>query len=131
MTVYLRLVQFSVCVITQQNCGLFEEWGLRWGRSCLNIQQHVLSHQSCPTLRAPMNCSPPGSSVHEILQAKVLEWAAIFSSRGYSQPRNRTRVSYVSCIAGRSHQGSPHPGAYTEAIKHCILFRKSHHVCCT
>ena len=44
----------------------------------------------------PMDCSPPGSSVHEILQAKILEWVAVPSSRGSSQPRDRT-----SHIAGR------------------------------
>ena len=36
--------------------------------------------QSCPTLRDPMDCSPPGSSVHGILQARILEWVAISSS---------------------------------------------------
>ena len=46
----------------------------------------------------PVDCSPPGSSVHGILQARVLEWVAISFSRGSSQPRDRTRVS---CIAGR------------------------------
>ena len=45
-----------------------------------------------------MDCSPPGSSVHGILQAKVLEWVAISFSRGSSQPKDRTCVSYVSCI---------------------------------
>ena len=52
--------------------------------------------QSHPTL-----CSPPwtrGSSVHGILQARILEWVAISSSRGSSQTRNRTHVSYISCI---------------------------------
>ena len=39
------------------------------------------SLQSCPTLCDPMDCSPPGSSVHEILQLRILEWVAIFSSR--------------------------------------------------
>ena len=48
-----------------------------------------------PTLCDLEDCSPPGSSVHEILQA---EWAAISSSRGSSPPRDRTRVSYVSRI---------------------------------
>ena len=48
----------------------------------------------------PMNCSPPGSSVHEILQARILEWVAMPSSRGSSQPRDGT---WVSCIAGRFH----------------------------
>ena len=48
-----------------------------------------------------MNCSLPGSCVHGILQTRILEWVAISSSRGSSWPRDRTRVSYVSCIAGR------------------------------
>ena len=43
--------------------------------------------QSCLTLCNPMNCSPPGSSVHGILQARILEWVAISFSRGSSQPR--------------------------------------------
>ena len=46
----------------------------------------VLVTQSCPTLCDPMGCSPPGSSFHEILQAKILEWVAIPFSRGSSQP---------------------------------------------
>ena len=54
--------------------------------------------QSCPTLCNPMVCSPPGSSVHWILQARILEWVAIPFSKRSSQPRDRTQVS---CIAGR------------------------------
>ena len=54
--------------------------------------------QSCPTLCDPMNCSPSGSSVHGIFQARMLEWIAISFSRGSSRPRNQTRVSR---IAGR------------------------------
>ena len=52
----------------------------------------------CPAVCDPLDHSLPGSSVHGILQAKILEWVAISSSRGSSQPRNRTQVS---CIAGR------------------------------
>ena len=51
------------------------------------------SLQSCLTLCNPMDCSPPGSSVHGILQARILEWVAMPSSRGSSQPRERTRIS--------------------------------------
>ena len=58
----------------------------------------VLVAQSCPTLCNPMNCGPPGSSVHGILQARILEWIAIPFSRGSSRPRDRT---WVSCIANR------------------------------
>ena len=56
------------------------------------------SLQSCLTLCDPMGCSLPGSSVHGILQARILEWVVIPFSRGSSQPRNQT---WVSCIAGR------------------------------
>ena len=51
--------------------------------------------QSCPTLCDPMGCSLPGSSVHRIFQAIVLEWIAISFSRGSSQPRDRTWVSHI------------------------------------
>ena len=54
--------------------------------------------QSCPTVCDPMDCSPPGSSVHGIFQARVLEWVAISFSRGSSQPRYRTWIFH---IAGR------------------------------
>ena len=62
------------------------------------IFHRVLVTQSCPTLCNPTDCSSPGSSVHEIFQARILEWVAISFSRGSSQPRDQT---WVSCIAGR------------------------------
>ena len=56
------------------------------------------SFQSCPTLCNAMDyCSMPGSSIHEILQTRILEWVAMPSSRGSFQPRDQTHVSYVSC----------------------------------
>ena len=57
--------------------------------------------KSCPTLCNHVDHSPPGSSAHGILQARILEWVAMPSSKGSSQPRNRTRISYVSCIGRR------------------------------
>ena len=51
--------------------------------------------QSCLTRSDPMDCSLPGSSVHGILQARVLEWVAISFSRGSSQPRDQTLVSCI------------------------------------
>ena len=54
--------------------------------------------QLCLTLLDPLDCSQPGSSVHGILQARILEWVAISFSRGSSQPRDQTQVSYVSSI---------------------------------
>ena len=58
----------------------------------------ALVTQSCLTLCNPMDCSLPGSSVHGLLQAGILEWVAIFFSRGSSQPRD---ITQVSCITGR------------------------------
>ena len=54
--------------------------------------------QSCLTLCSPMDCSPSGSSVQGILQARIVEWVAISFSREYSWPRDQTQVS---CIADR------------------------------
>ena len=52
--------------------------------------------------RDSMDCSPPGSSVHGILPARILEWVAMPSSRGFSWPWDQTHVSRGSCTAGRS-----------------------------
>ena len=57
----------------------------------------VQSLQSCPTLCNPLDYSPPSSSVHGILQASILEWVAMPSSREFSQPGVQT---CISCIAG-------------------------------
>ena len=54
------------------------------------------SLQSCPTLCDPMNCSLSGSSVHGILQARILEWVAISCSRGSSWSRDQTCLSCIS-----------------------------------
>ena len=72
--------------------------------SSLTFPHKVLAAQLCPTLHNPMDCSPPGPSVHGILQAKVVEWVAILFTRGSSQPRDRTQVS---CIAGDSLPSEP------------------------
>ena len=69
----------------------------------------VLLAQSCLTLCDPINCSPPGSPVPEIPLARILEWVAIYFSRGASQPRDQTQVSLCRQILYRlSHQGSPY-----------------------
>ena len=56
----------------------------------------VLAIQLCLTLCDPMDCSPPGSSVHGILQARIQEWVAIPFSRGSSLPRDQTQVSRLA-----------------------------------
>ena len=59
---------------------------------------YVKSLQFCLTLCDPMDCSPPGSSAHGILQASILEGVAVPSSRGPSQPRDQICFFYVPCI---------------------------------
>ena len=64
----------------------------------LKLQCNAKTLQSCLTLCDPMDYSPPDSSVHGILQGKILEWVAIPSSRESSRPRDQTHVSCVVCI---------------------------------
>ena len=77
--------------------------------------------QSCPTLCDRMNCSPPGSSVHGILQAIILEWVAMLSSRGSSQPRDRTPTSYISFIGRRVLYHQPHLGSPKLFPRHLVF----------
>ena len=58
--------------------------------------ERSVNHRVVSDSVRPMDCSPPGSSVHGILQARVLEWVAISSSRGSSQPSNWTQISHIS-----------------------------------
>ena len=90
-------------------------YSIIWKNSPVLVQliNMCVPAQSCLTLCNPMNCGPPASSIHGILQSKVLEWVAISSSRGSSWPRAWTQVSYISFI-GRQvlycqyHLGSSH-----------------------
>ena len=68
---------------------------------------YCLGAQSCPILCNPMDCSPPGSSVHGISQARILEWIAISFSKGSSQPRDQTLVG--RCFTAEP-PGKPHMG---------------------
>ena len=98
---------FSICKLLPQpanipvfiscNGSFFNDYFFMFNFDLL--RKHMCSvAQSCPTPCDPKNCSPPGSSVHGIFQAKILELAAISSSRGSSQPKDQT---HDSCIAGR------------------------------
>ena len=64
---------------------------------------------SCLTLCDPMDCNPPGSSVHGILQARILEWVAMASSRGSSWPRDQTHVSCVGRWIWQALASEPPP----------------------
>ena len=77
----------------QRKCGNRENI-LPWCRACV---------RACCSSSNPMDYSPPGSSLHGIFQARILEWTVIPSSRGSSPPRDWTHVSYFSCIGRRVH----------------------------
>ena len=66
-------------------------------QSLISVSSLMLVIQLCPTLCDPVDHSPPRSSVHEIPQARIMEWVAIPFSRGSSWYRDQTRLS---CIAG-------------------------------
>ena len=100
----------SMCLLTI--CMSFSEWCLLrssahfknqayliWSCvSCLHIwdESETVSAQLCPTLWDPMDYSPPGSSAHVILQARILEWRAILFSKGSSWPRDQIQVSHIT-----------------------------------
>ena len=65
---------------------------------CQSACVHARSLLSCLTVCNPMDYSPSGSSVHGILQARIVKWVAISSSRGSSRPSDCNHISYVSCI---------------------------------
>ena len=86
---------------TQQSCE--GGWGQGWepwaGSTGLRSPHHYcVCARSCLTLCIPVDSSPPGSSVHEIFQARILERVATSFSRGSFWSRDWTRVSCVSCV---------------------------------
>ena len=85
-------------------------WRREWQTTSVFLpwEPHSEVVQSCLTLCDPMDCSLSGSSVHGILQARILEWVAMLSSRGSYQPRNRTLISSLQGNSlPLSHQGRP------------------------
>ena len=89
----------KTCESMQTDCwaGLGISW---WAipQNTLHVKCESEVSRLCPTLCDPMDCSPPGFSIHEIFQARILEWVAISFSRGSSWPRDQNRSS---CLAGR------------------------------
>ena len=93
-----------------------------WLHGCI-----VLVAQLCRTVNNPVDYSPPGSSVHGILQARILEWVAILFSRGSSWPRNQT-LGFDSCIAGRwqitiwaSRKAYAAAAAAVKSLQSCLI----------
>ena len=88
---------------------------------CVYIFAHALS---CLTLCDPMDSSPLGSSVQGIFKVRILEWVAISYSRGSSQLRDQTHVSYISCVVS-CHWGLRHLG---NSLLRCIYFKRRAYV---
>ena len=89
-----------LCISTITNFHLEIQFSVRI-LSCLVKQIFnccILVIKLCATICDPMDYRPPGSSVHGVLLARILEWVAIYYSRGSSQPRDQTHVSQVSCV---------------------------------
>ena len=93
----LRYAFLQILELTKQLPPKYSNYNKTIFYNCMCVC--MLSLQSCPTLCDPMDCSPPNSSASEILQAKILEWVALPSSRGSSWHRDWTCVSNVSRIA--------------------------------
>ena len=105
-----NLIQKHLCRHTQKSCFIWMPHGQSYCHRKLTIMgMHVCSVMS--DFCNPMDCSPPGSSVHGIFQARILGWVAISFSRRSSLPRDRTHISCVSCITRwiLYHLGSDKP----------------------
>ena len=92
--------------------------------SNLHRLQNITAFKSCPALCDPMDCSQPGSSVHGILQARVLEWVVIPFSKGSIQPRGWIFNSYDSHIGRRVLYHLHHLGSSLHSIYSLLLYRQ-------
>ena len=84
--------------------------------------------KSCPTLCDPMNCSPPGFSVRGILQARIMEWVAIFFSRESSWPRHQV---FISCISWLGRQILYHWATMEACLKSLVNVKYRNMDVCT
>ena len=91
----LKFTVFYLSFYIQVSIPTFKKNTLSISNALVSVCMHAKSLQSCPTLCDTMDCSLPGSSSHGILQARILEWVAMSSSRRSSRPRDQTWVSYV------------------------------------
>ena len=91
-----------------------------WGSPGKNTGVGCHFLQSCPILCDSMGCCPPVSSVHGIIQARILEWVAMPSSRGSYSPRDQTHVFYSSCV--QDHVDIPYLFIHPTVSRHLVHF---------
>ena len=106
-----------------RNSGVDLYLSRTWSLTDINISAGCVCVcvQSCPTLCNPMDCNPPGFSVHGISQARILEWVAISYARESSQPRDQTCVSVPPALAGGSLPPGPTDCHCIDAVLLCLL----------
>ena len=101
----MRICRKAGCVWITKSDGSLTVFGPLWSNMIWEVSassthadqcMHAELLQSCLTLRSPMDCSLPGSSVSGIFPAGILKWIAISFSRGSSRPRDRTCVSHTA-----------------------------------
>ena len=90
-----------------------------WFQVCMYVQLLNFVRVFCD----PMDCSPPGSSVHGIFQVRLLEWVALLSSKGSSWPRDRVHLSCVEDSSSLGNLGSPDTSV--SVSKHTLSFRSA------
>ena len=94
--------------------------GCRFFLQCMKVKSESEVAQSCPTLSDPMDCSPPGSSVHGIFQARVLEWAAIAFSEGMLFRKMTVVSSFRICHSYRALRCHEHNSPWRVHIQWMI-----------
>ena len=86
---------------------------------CMKVKSESEVAQSCPTLSDPMDCSPPGSSIHGIFQARVVEWVAIAFSPGWTRkynPRSGKEARRIPSLRTHTHTEDLPPGAHHPSL---------------
>ena len=98
-----------------------EHWvGCHFLLQCMKVKSESEVAQSCPTLSDSMDCSPPGSSVHGIFQARVLEWGAIAFSRITLIPLWKTNWPYTNGFISRLYSVQFLCRCIFMQIPHCL-----------
>ena len=94
---------------------------------CMKVKTEREVAQSCPTLRDPMDCSPPGSSIHGVFQARVLEWGAIaFSRKENSHPKTKVFISDIALVLSISVMSNNHIYIYKDKI---VISPETNYLC--